>query len=155
MNEGMLITDDVAGGPPGVEVRVNGLGGQDGLESGFIGRVAAVAIFEFIHALEIKTDAAFGAVDLPAIVVLVAGRKPRGLEGSIGAFGDVFGELKFGEEGGGVIDGDFFGAFAGGSFEAKRLGLAGAFFDESFLEANSLGNIPDQKTSSIDEVRVE
>src|SRR5688572_31714196 len=47
------------------KVRMTALSDHDGFEAGFVCGVVAVAILEFVHALETKRDAAFRSVDFP------------------------------------------------------------------------------------------
>src|SRR5881227_3837436 len=51
MDEGMFVADDMAGGPPGGEIGMAVVRAEDGFESGFVRWVAAIGVFEFIHAL--------------------------------------------------------------------------------------------------------
>src|SRR6476660_1530702 len=109
---------------------------KDRFEPWLVGGIAAVAVFQLVHALEAETDRAFGAVDFPAVVIFMTGCKTGGFESAVSAFADAFSSREFCKEGGGIIDGDFFHPFAGGSFQAESLSFFGTLFNEGFLQAD-------------------
>src|SRR6266404_1592205 len=87
VDEGVFITDDVTGRPPGADVRMRRLRTQNRLEPRLVGRITAVAIFQLVHPLETEGDAPLGPVDFPAIEILVTWRQARGLERAVRALG--------------------------------------------------------------------
>src|SRR5947207_967447 len=98
VNERVLVTNDVSGRPPRAEIRMAAFRAKDGFESGLVGGIITIAILQFVHPLEAETDTAFAAIDLPVIVILVAGRKPRGLDCGISAGRDISSGCKLREE---------------------------------------------------------
>ena len=134
MNERVFVANDVTGRPPRGEVRMRRLGAQDGFETGFVRRIVAIAILQFVHALETEADASFGAVDFPPVVIFMAGSEPSRFERSVSAFSHIFAGSKFCEKSSRVVHGDFFDAFAGRSLQTDRLRFARPLLNECFLQ---------------------
>src|SRR5882724_12390573 len=123
VDEGVFVTDDVTGRPPGAEVRVRRLRTQNGLEPRLVGRITAVAIFQLVHPLETEGDAPLGPVDFPAIEILVTWRQARGLERAVRALGHAVAGRELRQECRRVIYGYFLGPFSGRSFQPQCLRL--------------------------------
>src|SRR5262252_3399146 len=103
VNKSVLVTDDVAGRPPGAEVRMGGVRAQNRLEARLVGWVAAVAVFQLVHPLETESDGPFGSIDFPTVEILMTRRQACGLEGTIGPFGHAVVRGEPGQESSGII----------------------------------------------------
>src|SRR5207249_2594928 len=140
VNEGMLVANDVSGRPPGAEIGMRGLRAKNSFEAWFVGRIAAVAIFELIHALETKAERSFTPVDFPTVVVLMPGGQARGLKSPIGPSGHTFAGSKLRQKHTGIIHTNFFRPFPRGRLQPDGLRLARSLFDKSLLKTYRLGN---------------
>src|SRR4051812_3017717 len=86
------------GWPPRLNIRVFGVGGENGPET----RVFALfdVQLELVHALEVEADAALAAVDLEGVVVLATGGEARRFDAAERAIGKTNMRV------GGVVDVD-------------------------------------------------
>src|ERR1051325_7805106 len=77
VSEGVLVADDVPGGPPRCEVGMAGV--RDGNVREATERARVQAELEVVHSLKVPHEAALGAVDFEAVVVLAARSEARPL----------------------------------------------------------------------------
>lgn len=76
VDEGVVVAEHVAGGPPRAGVGVAAFGGDDPPEAARIASVFGRVIVEVVQILEAPDERTFAAVDFDAIKVLPAGSEP-------------------------------------------------------------------------------
>ena len=105
VDERVLVTNDVPGGPPGADVRVFRLRHQDGLvglqSRGFV----AVEEFQFVHALHVVGQTPLATVDLEGVAIPAATGESRRLENPHASVFEARQEIRV------VIHGDLAPAF--------------------------------------------
>src|SRR5258706_3139108 len=153
----MLIPNDVRIGPPRVRVGMAAaVGGHDRRPTLHFAVDRAVVEVEVVHVFEVEHDRAFFAVDLQAVLVLIAGGEAGRFEGASGA------PLETREKRGGVIDINF--TFLGrpprraGGDAALAAGLWDlALLDESFGDAaiDGVELVARNKPRHVDDVRAQ
>ena len=107
---------------------------------------------EFVHALQVKDQAALAAIDLKVVIVLAARSEPRGIKGAQSTI------LEFDDHKGRVLDRYLPLAFTGsGSLERPggHLIRQRAFYDEIGCHARDALDIPYQIPGQINAVRVQ
>ena len=71
MSKGVLVADDVSSRPPAADVRMCGIGDDDPSKSA-IWSFLDIQL-QFVHAFEIKHQAALAAIDLKPVIVFAPG----------------------------------------------------------------------------------
>src|SRR5665647_2432613 len=89
VGERMLVTEHVAGRPPGCDVWMFGLGDHDAPEAAEARTLGRIEIVQDVHVLEVEGQRPARAVDLDADRVLAAPREARRLERADGAPGEA------------------------------------------------------------------
>src|SRR5690606_37650642 len=115
MREAVLVTEHVAGRPPGGDVRMRGLGHEDPREALPVVRRGAVVELESVEVFQVEGDRALGARHLDPQRVLAAGGETGRLEAAEHT------RIEAAREHRDVVDGGLAGARAGGSPEARDL----------------------------------
>jgi hypothetical protein len=80
VDEGVLVTDDVSGGPINARIRLVVFVDVDGTKTLAIRLVFGAEIFQFVHTLEVERNRTLLAVDFKGVEIAAARSKPRRFE---------------------------------------------------------------------------